>query len=752
MQDNNLIDVNLTSEMKTSFIDYAMSVIVSRALPDVRDGLKPVQRRILYGMNELGVTPDKPHKKSARITGDVMGKYHPHGDSSIYEAMVRMAQWWSYRYMLVDGHGNFGSMDGDGAAAQRYTEARMSKIALEMLRDLNKNTVDFQDNYDGSEREPIVLPSRIPNLLVNGATGIAVGMATNIPPHNLAETIDAVKLMMDNPEVTTRELMEVLPGPDFPTGGLVMGKSGIHRAYETGKGSIVLRSRTEIETTKSGRERIVVTEFPYMVNKTKVHEHIVRLAQEKRIEGITAVRDESSREGVRFVIEVRRDASANVILNNLFKLTQLQTNFSFNMLAIEKGVPKILSLRQILADYIAHQKEVVVRRTQFDKDKAEARAHILEGLLIALDHLDEVITIIRNSQTDAEAQAELMARFELTERQSQAILDMRLRRLTGLERDKIQNEYDDLLALITDLADILAKPERVIAIIKEELDESKRKFADARRTELMVGEVVSLEDEDLIEEEDIVITLSNKGYIKRLAQDEFRSQKRGGRGVQGTGVNDDDFVRDIVSTSTHDHLYFMTNKGRVYRLKGYEIPEYGRTAKGLPIVNLLKLDEGETIQTVINAKSDEASDNNHLVFVTRQGLVKRTKEAEFKNIRQNGLIALKLREGDELINVFLTNGNEEIIIGTKFGYSVRFKEDTIRSMSRMAAGVKGVTLRDGDQVVGAAAITEDQEVLIITEKGYGKRTSATEYPTKGRGGKGIKTANITDKMVTLQAL
>lgn len=745
MQDNNLIDVNLTSEMKTSFIDYAMSVIVSRALPDVRDGLKPVQRRILYGMNELGVTPDKPHKKSARITGDVMGKYHPHGDSSIYEAMVRMAQWWSYRYMLVDGHGNFGSMDGDGAAAQRYTEARMSKIALEMLRDLNKNTVDFQDNYDGSEREPIVLPSRIPNLLVNGATGIAVGMATNIPPHNLAETIDAVKLMMDNPEVTTRELMEVLPGPDFPTGGLVMGKSGIHRAYETGKGSIVLRSRTEIETTKSGRERIVVTEFPYMVNKTKVHEHIVRLAQEKRIEGITAVRDESSREGVRFVIEVRRDASANVILNNLFKLTQLQTNFSFNMLAIEKGVPKILSLRQILADYIAHQQEVVVRRTQFDKDKAEARAHILEGLLIALDHLDEVITIIRNSQTDAEAQAELMARFELTERQSQAILDMRLRRLTGLERDKIQNEYNDLLALIADLADILAKPERVIAIIKEELDESKRKFADARRTELMVGEVVSLEDEDLIEEEDIVITLSNKGYIKRLAQDEFRSQKRGGRGVQGTGVNDDDFVRDIVSTSTHDHLYFMTNKGRVYRLKGYEIPEYGRTAKGLPIVNLLKLDEGETIQTVINAKSDEASENNHLVFVTRQGLVKRTKEAEFKNIRQNGLIALKLKEGDELINVFLTTGNEEIVIGTKFGYSVRFKEDTIRSMSRMAAGVKGVTLRDGDQVVGAAAITEDQEVLIITEKGYGKRTSATEYPTKGRGGKGIKTANITEK-------
>ena len=536
MQDKNLIDVNLTSEMKTSFIDYAMSVIVARALPDVRDGLKPVHRRILYGMNELGVTPDKPHKKSARITGDVMGKYHPHGDSSIYEAMVRMAQWWSYRYMLVDGHGNFGSMDGDGAAAQRYTEARMSKIALEMLRDINKNTVDFVDNYDASEREPLVLPARFPNLLVNGATGIAVGMATNIPPHNLGETIDAVKLMMDNPEVTTRELMEVLPGPDFPTGALVMWKSGIHKAYETGKGSIVLRSRTEIEVTKSGRERIVVTEFPYMVNKTKVHEHIVRLVQEKRIEGITAVRDESNREGVRFVIEVRRDASANVILNNLFKMTQMQTNFGFNMLAIQNGVPKILSLRQILGAYIEHQKEVVTRRTIFDKEKAEARAHILEGLLIALDHIDEVIRTIRNSQTDAEAQAELMAKFKLSERQSQAILDMRLRRLTGLERDKIQSEYDDLVALIADLADILAKPERVATIIKEELEEVKRKFGDARRTELMIGEVLSLEDEDLIEETDVLITLSNKGYIKRLDQAEFTAQKRGGRGTALTAL------------------------------------------------------------------------------------------------------------------------------------------------------------------------------------------------------------------------
>ncbi|WP_179959770.1 DNA gyrase subunit A [Streptococcus mutans] len=751
MQDRNLVDVNLTSEMKTSFIDYAMSVIVARALPDVRDGLKPVHRRILYGMNELGVTPDKPHKKSARITGDVMGKYHPHGDSSIYEAMVRMAQWWSYRHMLVDGHGNFGSMDGDGAAAQRYTEARMSKIAMEMLRDINKNTVDFADNYDGSEREPLVLPSRFPNLLVNGATGIAVGMATNIPPHNLGETIDAVKLVMDNPDVTTRDLMEVLPGPDFPTGALVMGKSGIHRAYDTGKGSIVLRARTEIEQTKSGRERIVVTEFPYMVNKTKVHEHIVRLAQEKRIEGITAVRDESSREGVRFIIEVHRDASANVILNNLFKLTSLQTNFSFNMLAIEKGVPKILSLRQILDNYIDHQKEVIVRRTKFDKAKAESRAHILEGLLIALDHLDEVITIIRNSETDTIAQAELMSRFDLSERQSQAILDMRLRRLTGLERDKIQSEYNDLLALIADLADILAKPERVIAIIKDELEDIKRKFADQRRTELMVGEVLSLEDEDLIEEEDVLITLSNKGYIKRLGQDEFRTQKRGGRGVQGTVVNDDDFVRELVSTSTHDAMLFFTNQGRVYRLKGYEIPEYGRTAKGLPIVNLLKLDDGETIQTIINVKSDDFHDK-YLFFTTRQGVVKRTSVSAFGNIRQNGLKALSLRDNDELINVLLTNGQEDIIIGTHLGYSVRFQESAVRNMGRLATGVKGVNLRKNDYVIGADHIADNRNVLTITEKGYGKQTPASEYPTKGRGGKGIKTANITAKNGPLAGL
>ncbi|MGO2244430.1 MAG: DNA gyrase subunit A [Pseudolactococcus laudensis] len=750
MQDKNLVSVNLASEMKTSFIDYAMSVIVARALPDVRDGLKPVHRRILYGMNELGVTPDKAHKKSARITGDVMGKYHPHGDSAIYESMVRMAQWWSYRHMLVDGHGNFGSMDGDGAAAMRYTEARMSKIALEMLRDINKKTVDFIDNYDGTEREPVVLPARFPNLLVNGTTGIAVGMATNIPPHNLGETIDAVKLLMANPEATTRDIMEVMPGPDFPTGALVMGRSGIHRAYETGKGSITLRAKSEIEVTKTGKERIVITEFPYMVNKAKLHEHIVRLAQEKRIEGITAVRDESNRDGVRFIIEVRRDASANVILNNLYKLTSVQTNFSFNMLAIVDGAPKILSVKEILTHYIAHQKEVITRRTQFDKEKAEARAHILEGLLIALDNIDEIIKIIRGSETDAIAQAELMSRFELSERQSQAILDMRLRRLTGLERDKIQKEYDDLLALIADLIDILAKPERVVAIITEEMEEIKRKFADARRTELLVGEVLSVEDEDLIEEEDVLITLSNKGYIKRLNQDEFRAQNRGGRGVQGSGVSDEDFIKHMVSTSTHDHLLFFTNRGRVYRMKAYEIPEYGRQAKGLPIVNLLKLDEGESIQTVINVeKSDQ---ERFLLFTTLRGIVKRTNANHFANIRTNGLKALNLREDDELVNVLLTTGQEELIIGTHDGYSVRFKENILRDMGRAATGVKGVNLRDGDFVVGSSTINDSQEVLVVSENGLGKRTSAEQYPTKGRGGKGIKVMNVTERTGKLAGL
>ena len=747
----NIQDVNLTSEMKESFIDYAMSVIVARALPDVRDGLKPVHRRILYGMNELGVTPDKPHKKSARIVGDVMGKYHPHGDSAIYESMVRMAQPFSYRAMLVDGHGNFGSVDGDGAAAMRYTEARMSKIALEMLRDINKNTVDFQGNYDDSEQEPVVLPARFPNLLVNGTTGIAVGMATNIPPHNLSEVIDATSLLMDNPDVTTNELMEVLPGPDFPTGGLVMGKSGIRRAYETGKGSITVRAKVELTEMPNGKERILVTELPYMVNKAKLIERISELHRDKRIEGITDLRDESSREGMRIVIDVRRDVSASVVLNNLYKMTALQTSFGFNMLAIEKGVPKILSLKRILENYVEHQKEVITRRTIFDKNKAEARAHILEGLRIALDHIDEIIAIIRGSQSDDEAKATLIERFEFSDRQAQAILDMRLRRLTGLERDKIENEYQELLKFIADLEDILARPERVIEIIKTELNDVRTKFGDARRTELLVGEVLSLEDEDLIEEEEVVITLTNNGYIKRMANSEFRAQRRGGRGVQGMGVHDDDFVKNLVSCSTHDTLLFFTNTGKVYRAKGYEIPEYGRTAKGIPVINLLGIDSAEKIQAIISVEG-KAEAGKYLFFTTLKGTVKRTAVTAFSNIRSNGLIAISLKEDDELVNVVTTNGNQKMIIGTHAGYSVTFDENTVRDMGRTASGVRGIRLRENDYVVGAAILDENKEVLVFTENGYGKRTKASEYPVKGRGGKGIKTANITEKNGPLAGL
>lgn len=747
----NIQDVNLTSEMKESFIDYAMSVIVARALPDVRDGLKPVHRRILYGMNELGVTPDKPHKKSARIVGDVMGKYHPHGDSAIYESMVRMAQPFSYRAMLVDGHGNFGSVDGDGAAAMRYTEARMSKIALEMLRDINKNTVDFQGNYDDSEQEPVVLPARFPNLLVNGTTGIAVGMATNIPPHNLSEVIDATSLLMDNPDVTTNELMEVLPGPDFPTGGLVMGKSGIRRAYETGKGSITVRAKVELTEMPNGKERILVTELPYMVNKAKLIERISELHRDKRIEGITDLRDESSREGMRIVIDVRRDVSASVVLNNLYKMTALQTSFGFNMLAIEKGVPKILSLKRILENYVEHQKEVITRRTIFDKNKAEARAHILEGLRIALDHIDEIIAIIRGSQSDDEAKATLIERFEFSDRQAQAILDMRLRRLTGLERDKIENEYQELLKFIADLEDILARPERVIEIIKTELNDVRTKFGDARRTELLVGEVLSLEDEDLIEEEEVVITLTNNGYIKRMANSEFRAQRRGGRGVQGMDVHDDDFVKNLVSCSTHDTLLFFTNTGKVYRAKGYEIPEYGRTAKGIPVINLLGIDSAEKIQAIISVEGKSEA-GKYLFFTTLKGTVKRTAVTAFSNIRSNGLIAISLKEDDELVNVVTTNGNQKMIIGTHAGYSVTFDENTVRDMGRTASGVRGIRLRENDYVVGAAILDENKEVLVITENGYGKRTKASEYPVKGRGGKGIKTANITEKNGPLAGL
>ncbi|MGX6979266.1 DNA gyrase subunit A [Vagococcus elongatus] len=740
----NIIDVNLTSEMETSFIDYAMSVIVSRALPDVRDGLKPVHRRILYGMYELGITPDKPHKKSARIVGDVMGKYHPHGDSAIYESMVRMAQPFSYRNMLVDGHGNFGSVDGDGAAAMRYTEARMSKIALELLRDLNKDTIDFQMNYDESEKEPSVLPARFPNLLVNGTTGIAVGMATNIPPHNLGEVISAVKLLMDDADVTTMELMEVIPGPDFPTGGLVMGKSGIRRAYETGRGSITVRAKVEIEEMTNGKERILVSELPYMVNKAKLIERISDLHREKRIEGITDLRDESSREGMRIVIEIRRDMSASVVLNNLYKLTALQSSFGFNMLAIVNGEPKLLGLKAILEHYLAHQEDVIRRRTLFDKRRAEDRAHILEGLRIALDHIDEIIKIIRGSQSDEIAKNALIETFELSDRQAQAILDMRLRRLTGLERDKIEKEYQELLELIADLTDILENHHRILEIISTELDEIKRKYSDDRRTELLIGEVLSLEDEDLIEEEDIVITLTHNGYIKRLPSSEFRTQKRGGRGVQGMGMHDDDFVETLISCSTHDSLLFFTNTGKVYRAKGYEIPEYGRTAKGLPIINLLGVDSSEKVQAIINV-SGVADEEKYLFFTTRMGVVKRTNASAFANIRSNGLIAIGLKENDELINVSITNGKKNVIIGTRLGYSVTFNENTVRDMGRTATGVRGVRLRENDFVIGMDILEPESEVFIITEKGYGKRTSSSEYPVKGRGGKGIKTANITPK-------
>ncbi len=750
-QDHRIETVKLVPTMRKSFLEYAMSVIVARALPDVRDGLKPVQRRILYGMNELGVTPEKPYKKSARIVGDVMGKYHPHGDSSIYEGMVRMAQDFSYRYMLIDGHGNFGSVDGDGAAAMRYTEARMSKITLEMLRDINKDTVDWQDNYDGTEKEPEVLPARFPNLLVNGATGIAVGMTTNIPPHNLAEVISALHILMDNPEATTADLMAVLPGPDFPTGGVVMGKSGIRKAYESGQGTITVRAKVEIEQDKSGRERIVATEIPYMVNKARLVERIADLAREKKIEGITDVNDESDREGMRIVVDVRRDMSANVILNNLYKLTPLQTGFSFNMVAIVNGAPKTLPLKSILEYYLQHQEEVIRRRTAFDLKKAKAREHILEGLHIALDHIDEIIRIIRSSQTGDQAKTILMDKFNLSDKQSQAILDMRLVRLTGLERDKVENELRDVRAAIADYQDILAKPERIHQIIYQELLDIQNKFGDKRRTELRVGEVLSIEDEDLIEEEQVVVALTHNGYVKRLAQAEFKTQNRGGRGIQGMGVHDDDFMEHLISTSTHDTLLFFTNTGKVYRSKGYEIPEYGRTAKGIPIVNLLGISSGEKIQAVINVPRDRQNDH-YLFFITQNGTVKRTAVSEFANIRSNGLIALSLHEGDELSNVLLTNGDSTIIIGSKSGYSVTFKEDAVRGMGRSAAGVRGMNLRDGDTVIGSDILREGTDVFVISEKGYGKRTPADQYPTKGRGGKGIKTVNVTDKNGELAGL
>ncbi|MDN7242598.1 DNA gyrase subunit A [Planococcus sp. N028] len=743
-------EINISTEMRTSFLDYAMSVIVSRALPDVRDGLKPVHRRILYAMHDLGITSDKAYKKSARIVGDVIGKYHPHGDSAVYETMVRMAQDFSYRYMLVDGHGNFGSVDGDAAAAMRYTESRMSKIAMELLRDLNKNTIDYKDNYDGQEKEPIVLPSRYPNLLVNGTSGIAVGMATNIPPHHLGETIDAVLALAENPAITTEELMEHIPGPDFPTGGIILGRSGIRRAYETGKGSIMVRSVVEIETKPNGKEVILIHELPFQVNKARLIEKIAELVRDKKIDGITDLRDESDRNGMRVVIEVRRDASANVLLNNLYKQTAMQTSFGINMLALVDGHPKVLGLKEVLFHYLEHQKVVIRRRTQFDLTKAEDRAHILEGLRIALDHIDAIIALIRRSQTTEQARNGLMSDFNLTERQSQAILDMRLQRLTGLERDKIEEEYQGLVKLIDELREILANEHRIIEIIREELTEVKERFSDERRTEITTGGTEMFEDEDLIPREASVLTLTHNGYAKRMPANTFRSQNRGGRGVQGMGTNEDDFVEHLLYTSTHDTILFFTNKGKVYRKKGYHIPEYGRTAKGLPLVNLLEVGKDEKVTAVIRV--EEFKEDAFFFFTTREGVSKRTPLASYANIRQNGLIAIGLREEDELISVKLTDGTKEMVIGTRDGALIRFPETDIREMGRTASGVRGIRLREGDQVVGMEILDPGDNVLVITEKGYGKQTKESEYRVQTRGGMGIKTCQITEKNGPLVAV
>ena len=743
-------EINISTEMRTSFLDYAMSVIVSRALPDVRDGLKPVHRRILYAMHDLGITSDKAYKKSARIVGDVIGKYHPHGDSAVYETMVRMAQDFSYRYMLVDGHGNFGSVDGDAAAAMRYTESRMSKIAMELLRDLNKNTIDYKENYDGQEKEPIVLPSRFPNLLVNGTSGIAVGMATNIPPHNLGETIDAVLALAENPAITTEELLEYIPGPDFPTGGIILGRSGIRRAYETGKGSVLIRSVVEIETKPNGRETILIHELPYQVNKARLIEKIAELVRDKKIDGITDLRDESDRNGMRVVIEVRRDASANVLLNNLYKQTAMQTSFGINMLALVDGHPKVLGLRDVLFHYLEHQKVVIRRRTQFDLQKAEDRAHILEGLRIALDHIDAIIALIRGSQTTEEARNGLMNDFNLSERQSQAILDMRLQRLTGLERDKIEDEYQGLVKTIEELREILANEYRIIEIIREEMTEIKERFNDERRTEITTGGTEMFEDEDLIPREDSVLTLTHNGYIKRLPANTYRSQKRGGRGVQGMGTNEDDFVEHLLYTSTHDTILFFTSKGKVYRKKGYQIPEYGRTAKGLPLVNLLEIGKDEKVTAVIRV--EEFKEDAFFFFTTRDGISKRTPVTNYANIRQNGLIAIGLREEDELISVKLTDGTKEMVIGTRNGALIRFPETDIRSMGRTASGVRGIRLREGDKVVGMEILDPEDNVLVITENGYGKQTKESEYRVQSRGGMGIKTCQITDKNGPLVAV
>lgn len=753
MEERGIKKRSLTKEMKQSFINYAMSVIVQRALPDVRDGLKPVQRRIVHGMNELGCYSDKPYKKSARIVGEVMGKYHPHGDFSIYEALVRMAQDFSYRYMLVDGHGNFGSIDGDGAAAQRYTEARMSKISMEMVRDINKDTVNFIPNYDGEESEPEVMPSRFPNLLVNGTTGIAVGMATNIPPHNLGEVIDAILAVSHNPDITILELMEnYIQGPDFPTGAYILGKSAIKKAYETGNGLIVMRAKTDIIDIHGGKKAIVVTEIPYMVNKARLIEKMAEHVKEKRIEGITEIRDESNREGIRIMIELRKDVQPEVILNQLFKLTALQTTFGVNSIALVNNQPQTLNLKQMMTYYLDHQEEMIRRRTAYDLKKAEDRAHILDGLKRALDQIDAIIELIRTSRTTEIIQQRLMDEFDMSDRQAKAIREMQLQRLAGLEREKIENELNQLLELIADLKDILAKRERILEIIEKELLEIKAKFADKRRTEIIQG-TFDLEDEDLIPVEDVIISLTSNGYVKRMPVDTYKTQNRGGRGIKGMGTNEDDIVDALIHMSTHDDLLFFTNFGKVYRLKGYNIPEFGRTAKGLPVVNLLNLDKDESVKSMISIDKDDIDEdkNLYLFFVTLNGLVKKTSIEEFKNIRQSGKIAINLKDEDQLVAVKLTKENEEILVAASNGKLIRFNENDVRPMGRTASGVKGINV-DGSHVVGMTTNGEGQYIMAISENGYGKMSPIEDYRESHRGGKGVKTINTTEKTGQLVAL